>query len=243
MPHPGLRHLNRPVARWLLAGAIFIAAGGAAFFLAWLAAPGPGIFPWNPGAEILLLDPPGYDPGPPELGIEIRSRRDWKARPPIGNTGLLGEPALVTVHHEGSTPFLAEDERATIGAIRSIQRDHQDRQGWVDIAYHLVVDRAGRVWEARPLRWIGAHAGTLGTNRSNIGILVLGNFDEQELPEAQRAALLDLIERIRERWSLDRAAVRTHNEVRASAGEGGTSCPGKNLQRAIEDYRSSASSK
>src|SRR5205085_1881586 len=58
---------------------------------------------------------------------------------------------------------------------------------WADIAYHFVVDRAGRVWQARPLAYQGAHV--KGHNPHNLGIVLLGNFNTQSPAAAQLTAL------------------------------------------------------
>ena len=33
--------------------------------------------------------------------------------------------------------------------LRGIQSFHQNTNGWCDIAYNFIVDRFGRIWEAR----------------------------------------------------------------------------------------------
>jgi N-acetyl-anhydromuramyl-L-alanine amidase AmpD len=107
----------------------------------------------------------------------------------------------------------------------------------VDIAYHFIVDPAGRVWEGRSLRLIGAHAGNQEMNSGNIGILVLGTFDLQTPTPRQEESLLKLVEGLRIVWEIDWRQVLTHDEVRREAGDVGTECPGKHLDELVKNYR------
>ena len=66
----------------------------------------------------------------------------------------------ITVHHTGfATPWETDTWNPTKEEIETIRAFHAgsgatDRH-WADIAYHFIVDRAGRVWQARPLSPIG----------------------------------------------------------------------------------------
>lgn len=161
-------------------------------------------------------------------GIDLRPRASWLARDVRGATQPLGQPTRVTIHHQG-VRFRHDALIACREAIRAIQVDHQDHRGWVDIGYHLIVDPAGRVWEGRPLGLIGAHAGNQQLNRNNLGVLVLGNYDVQELTRTQSGALRRLLEAVRQIWDIPADSVYTHNEIRRTVGETGTECPGENL--------------
>ena len=182
----------------------------------------------NPAVRFETLD---------KLGVRIQPREAWQACSMNGGTGSMGNPWRLTVHHQGVGPFHERTFDATIDALRSIQADHQDHRGWVDIGYHFVIDPAGRVWEGRPVQFVGAHAGNSAANKGNVGILLLGHFDDQELNADQRSALDKLLGALRKEWQIDRDNVLTHDEVRRQIGKGGTECPGKHLREFVEQYR------
>jgi N-acetyl-anhydromuramyl-L-alanine amidase AmpD len=141
----------------------------------------------------------------------------------------------VTVHHSGGDRYelTARDEVAR--SIRAIQGDHRDRRGWADIGYHYVIDPAGRVWEGRDGRRLGAHAGPGDLNEGNVGVLLLGNFEVQEPSAAQLATLRALLEALREVCGVAATEIRGHNEVREGAGFGATECPGRHLMARLAE--------
>jgi hypothetical protein len=48
----------------------------------------------------------------------------------------------LTLHHEG---VVLGDNRNAPGRLRQDQRYHQDQLGWIDIAYHVGIDRNGNL--------------------------------------------------------------------------------------------------
>jgi hypothetical protein len=101
---------------------------------------------------------------------------------------------------------------------------------WADIGYHYVIDPAGRVWEGRPTRLQGAHV--KDHNENNLGIVVLGNFEEQRpTPEALRA-LDAFVAQQMQRLAVPISEVWTHRELMPTA------CPGRNLQSYMAATRS-----
>ena len=172
------------------------------------------------------------------FGVKVNPREAWEARPMNAGADSMDQPWRLTIHHQGVGPFQNREFVSITRALRSIQTDHQENRGWVDIGYHFVIDPAGRIWEARPLSYVGAHAGNREANEGNVGILLLGNFDEQELNFDQSAALEALITALSSKWKIGRECVLTHDEVRREVGRSGTECPGKHLRAFVETYRS-----
>jgi hypothetical protein len=79
------------------------------------------------------------------LFVEVISKQGWGARdsgPFVAHT-----PVRHTVHHSASA---GSDPAGAVDRIRGYQRYHQD-QGWPDVAYHFLVDQAGRIYEGRPV--------------------------------------------------------------------------------------------
>ena len=52
----------------------------------------------------------------------------------------------MTIHHSA---VALPDNREIIARLQQHQRFHQDDKGWVDIAYHVAVDRDGNIFELR----------------------------------------------------------------------------------------------
>ena len=139
-------------------------------------------------------------------------------------------PRYVTVHHDGMSPFLAKDQASCAARIEIIRNGHRSK-GWGDIGYHYVVDRGGRVWEGRELKWQGAHV--KNCNENNLGICCLGNFDEQSPSDEQLEALERMLGCVMQRYRIPVARVRTHQEWPSAR----TACPGRALQREMVSMR------
>lgn len=129
--------------------------------------------------------------------------------------------ARITVHHDAITNTDVSSLDDAARRLNSIRKGHVG-QGWVDIGYHYIVDPKGRVWEGRTTRLQGAHV--QNQNEHNLGIMVMGNFDQQRpTPAALTALDLFLAEQMR-RYSVPLARVYTHREI------GPSQCPGRNMQ-------------
>ena len=98
----------------------------------------------------------------------------------------------MVVHHTVTTNSYGADSVA--GIIEGIRRYHVNTRGWCDIAYNFVVDRFGRIWEARmggidePV--IGGH--TRGFNTATSGIAVLGTHTSTAAPQVVLDAIAAL---------------------------------------------------
>lgn len=165
---------------------------------------------------------------PRNILAEIHTRSDWGARPTKSNSSPMEPIRAVTVHHaamDRPAPGRASSQ------IRSIQSAHQNDEGWADIGYHFLVDPEGGIWEGRPLNTQGAHAGDSESNRGNIGVCLLGNFDLSSVPSSQAAALERLLDRLRDHFRLTRSDVVPHSRYRSTA------CPGRSLSNLVDVYR------
>lgn len=137
----------------------------------------------------------------------------------------------VTVHHDGLDELIWSSRTADVAArIELYRRGHLGR-GWADIGYHLVIDRGGVLWQGRSIRWQGAHVRY--HNEGNIGVLVMGNFDEQKPTAAQLATLKKVLVELRTTYDIKRGRVFTHKEW----PDAQTACPGENLQPRVASIR------
>lgn len=134
----------------------------------------------------------------------------------------------LTIHHTGAgvNRHLSQDQVAT--DIEIIRGAHRHRL-WGDIGYHFVIDRAGRVWEGRPLRYMGAHVAE--ANSENLGIVLLGNFEQQRPAPQQLVSMHKLTGALRTQLSIPGNRVYGHRDL------GRTLCPGRFLYGTVGALR------
>jgi len=127
----------------------------------------------------------------------------------------------ITVHHDAIPSQNVRTQRDAVARLNQVRASHL-REGWADIGYHYVIDPSGRVWEARPLGYQGAHV--KDKNEHNIGVMCMGNFEIQRPTPQQTAALDAFVASLMQRHRIPASRVYTHQEL------GQTACPGRNLQ-------------
>lgn len=125
----------------------------------------------------------------------------------------------ITIHHDG-----AEFHGGGRARMRALQSWSRRVRGWVDIPYHFLIDRDGNIFEGRPLEFVGDTA-TEYDPTGHALITVMGNYNIQEINEAQLAAIIDLASWLCYEYSLSPQLIRGHRDYAA------TSCPGINLYR------------
>lgn len=158
------------------------------------------------------------------------ARRRWTRHTArAGSVNAMGYVSRITVHHEGWKPVYFTSYQKTAARLERIRHSHVNHHGWGDIGYHFVIDRAGRVWEARDLKYQGAHVSD--HNEHNVGVMVLGNFQKQSPSRAQLKTLVSFLSKLMNRYDVAVDHVHTHREL------GPTSCPGKHLQPKMVAYR------
>ena len=130
------------------------------------------------------------------------------------------------MHHTGA---LIEDNTLSPQFTRRHQLYHQgDELGWPDIAYHFLIDSHGHVYEGR--RWDAV--GDTRTSYDPTGHLLIaakGNFEEQEITDAQLASLVDMLAWGAETFDIDPREITGHRDWAATA------CPGETLYPLIRD--------
>ena len=113
---------------------------------------------------------------------------------------------LIVLHHAAATNCTVQD----------VHRWHIDR-GWSGIGYHFFIRKSGEIWRGRPEDRVGAH--TVSYNANSIGICFEGNFENEPMPELQKAAGLELIAYLKGKYPIK--DIKGHGELKATA------CPGK----------------
>lgn len=173
-------------------------------------------------------------PASPAYADALRAipRSRWASTGPVGNrVNPMNGVQRITIHHEGWTSFWHTDQNATADRIEQIRNIHVRDRGWGDIGYHYIIDRAGQIWQARPIAYQGAHVAA--QNEHNIGVMLLGNFDQQTPSAAQIDCLVTSLRTLMHTHRVPTHRVYTHQELSPSA------CPGRNLQPRIVSLRQS----
>ncbi len=144
----------------------------------------------------------------------------------------------IIIHHTASVNNLDNPKQA----IRDIYYWHTIKKGWGDIGYNYIIDPKGNIYEGRygGEGVVGAHAAN--ANTGSIGIAVMGNYEENDVPPAVVDSLVALIRLKTTTYGIDPTGsskfrgqklpnVMGHLDVRA------TSCPGKNLYKLLPTIR------
>lgn len=187
----------------------------------------------SPTGQVHPITPPPAAraaPATTALGIRILDRRTWTA---TGANRRRVDPmrgiTRITIHHEGWKPVHFSDRGTTAERIELIRTVHTRDRGFGDIGYHYIIDRAGRIWEGRPVTYQGAHV--RDHNEHNLGILILGNFDRQRPSSIQLASLEKTLAAMQRTYRIPRQRVHTHQELASTA------CPGRHLQAVVPGIR------
>uniref|UniRef100_A0A1B6G8F5 Peptidoglycan-recognition protein n=1 Tax=Cuerna arida TaxID=1464854 RepID=A0A1B6G8F5_9HEMI len=160
--------------------------------------------------------------------ITIKSRSQWGAAPPRETpTRISGAVPWVIIHHsEGNTNCSGKPCKEI---VRNIQDYHMNENNWADIGYNFLVAPTGEVFEGRGWGIVGAHAPKY--NSKSVGICLIGSYQNKSPPEAQLAAVQELIAS-----GVNQAKIRPlykligHRQVRA------TECPGDKLYSIIQQW-------
>ncbi len=162
----------------------------------------------------------------------IISRSSWaKMSTNTSRVNAMNGINRITMHHEGWHSVNFTDMNTTMERLQHIQRFHMKERGWGDVGYHYIIDRAGRVWEARPLKYQGAHVAD--QNEHNVGIMLLGNFEKQAPSNIQLASAQSMVGSIMSQYRVPVHRVYTHQELKP------TQCPGRFLQPRLVAMRQS----
>jgi hypothetical protein len=155
--------------------------------------------------------------------VEVIERAGWGA---AAATGPYTSHAIarLTVHHTAVEIGAGEGP----AQLRSVQRFHQGERGWEDIAYHLLIDREGNVFEGRPVDAVGDTA-TSYDPAGHLLACLLGDYDRQEPTAAQMVSLVRLLAWASGAYSVLPESLGGHRDYAATA------CPGASVYRLIED--------
>ena len=182
----------------------------------------------------------------------IITRREWGAAAPSGPPSAAHRARGAVLHHTATSNDYGRSQGPAV--VRSIQRYHQQYQGWKDIGYNFLVDRFGRIYQGRaggvtqPV--VGAHAA--GHNVGTIGVAFIGQHHagsagDTALRHAAANAATDLLA-----WLFQVHGINPRTEATLPSGYtyqrfvrrivghghlGDTSCPGSSVNAALAGIR------
>lgn len=157
--------------------------------------------------------------------VQVICRQAWGAERPSGEFERH-RIHRVTVHHSA---VLLRDNRKAPERLRGHQASHQAR-GWPDIAYHLLIDRNGNVYEGRP-RWAVGDTATDYDPRGHLQVMCEGHFGEQRPSAAQISSLVDVLAAGITRYGVGIRTIRGHLDY------ADTACPGSSLYGRLPGIR------
>lgn len=166
---------------------------------------------------------------PPPL--RLLKRNQWNARPVrTSSVNPMTQPFRITVHHTAD-----QENLSTVGQsdpreyLKILQRHCQNNLDWGDLGYHFLISKDGRIWEGRPMKYQGAHAGNPTLNRGNIGVALIGNFDRTKPSTAQVRSLQNLLASLCDLYRIEPSKIFGHGDLKT------TGCPGKHLSSILRE--------
>ena len=152
------------------------------------------------------------------------TRKQWGALPITKYDQKIAPPVRtqVVIHHsvtsEGKTQAQVE------ATLRNIDKQHRGN-GWGGIGYNLAVDYDGRIYEARGLDILGAHAS--GANTKSYGICYIGD-GRKRITDKGVAGIKKAIALV-QNHSAKKLKVVGHKDINSTA------CPGDKIYKLITD--------
>ncbi|TWU58972.1 N-acetylmuramoyl-L-alanine amidase [Rubripirellula tenax] len=158
---------------------------------------------------------------------DITKRSVWGATGPWKPLVADWDFDSIVVHHSGN----AGDKDPL-----AIQEKHKDKN-FDDVGYHYMIHPNGTVYEGRDITFKGEHVG--GTNTKKIGVLMMGDYDEQildldddDLTQTHVNKLKSLCETLKGHFPIQKFG--GHQEFMAA---GATQCPGNLIMDKIPSLR------
>jgi hypothetical protein len=150
---------------------------------------------------------------------KILCRDAWGAAPARPG-GTPHTPNSLTIHH---TAVVLGSNANAPARLRQHQRYHQDSQGWIDIAYHLSVDRNGNIYQLRDPGLVGDTA-TSYDPTGHFLVVCEGDFDKEAVTEDQLNGAALAFAWAAQKYGIATATLSGHRDE-----SGDTSCPGAGL--------------
>ena len=166
---------------------------------------------------------------------DIISRAEWDARPlnleAMEEFGIFDPQTNLegVLYYQGDlnnvlNTIVVHHSAYPNAGPKDVQDLHIDRRAFADVAYHFMIGIDGTIYQGREINIRGAHV--QGFNTGSVGIVLLGNFNEEKPTEAQLTSLIVLVDYLRFTYNIRYLA--GHKDYPNQSPDG-TECPGENL--------------
>jgi N-acetyl-anhydromuramyl-L-alanine amidase AmpD len=125
------------------------------------------------------------------------------------NLSIRNSTERIILHHAAASQCSSDD----------IDKWHKQKD-YSCIGYHFFIKKNGTIYRGRQENAIGAHA--YQNNYNSIGICFEGDFEKEQMTDAQVEAGKELVAYIKNKYGISK--VQKHSDVCS------TSCPGKNFR-------------
>lgn len=114
--------------------------------------------------------------------------------------------------------------------IRNLAEFHTEVKKWPGIGYHYAIGWDGIVYKLNDPERLTYHA--QGHNSHSIGVVLVGNYEDRELTEAMKEAIVKMSEYLAEEYNCRK--ILLHRDTKA------TLCPGRYAGNFLTDLRDGA---
>lgn len=109
-------------------------------------------------------------------------------------------PEYIIVHHSAARA----DQ-----TFKSIQ-DYHVSLGWENFGYHWCITKDGTLISGRPEHYYGSHCKEESMNTKSVGVLVVGDFDNNLPTKEQETTLKTLLKDIQVRYNIPKEKIVPH---------------------------------
>ena len=159
---------------------------------------------------------------PAELAVTRRADWGWV---PLERGMPEHSIERITIHH-GGVDF--PDDKDPVAHLKALQSWSRSDKNWIDIPYHFMIDRQGRIYETRPINYPG-DTNTEYVPAGHALVEVMGHYEHQVLSEAQLDAMVGIIAFLARKFDVPVDRIAGHKDY------ADTSCPGKDVYRYLQD--------
>ncbi|HEX5218278.1 MAG TPA: peptidoglycan recognition family protein [Verrucomicrobiae bacterium] len=171
----------------------------------------------------------------PPADLKILSRADWGAHAPVAAM-KSHTPNRITIHH---TATLQKPGRSLRDKMQALQKFSQNegklgngkpKPAWPDVPYHFYIDCNGGIAEGHDVNAVG-DTNTEYDPTGHVLVVLQGNFEEEQVTDAQWATLVKVVSWLAARYRVPPADVQGHKDYAQ------TLCPGKRLEAKLPELR------
>ncbi len=177
---------------------------------------------------------------PDEFAVTKTITRDSSGQTYRWPQRYSNEIKKLVVHHTALR--VRGDERSAVERVRALYEYHANNRGWGDIGYHYLIDENGQIYEGRAggKYVVGGHV--YCGNVETIGVVLMGNFEEEKPTQEQMKALQWLLDDLSKEYDLDLRRNTTFHGVSLPpvVGHGtliATACPGYYIRETLDQVR------